>query len=262
MSTPLLRFEVGRRPSQQRCGNRRDGTSPHSIRSRVAVPCSRFGMRIAVEAVGIGKHRPFQSPKRSLAVADTDGMAGWNIAPFNRGESLRFPPFARRAFRLYGDRRRGRSVENARPLSFWSGSAGSRTERQAMSSEADPQATRKPTPPSTTLGRCAFRDFATPPARSPQDRKRRPFRIRVDDRATACRIPSSREHRPFHSRRKFLRKPPNTVDMARAGAGRRRCRSRCCISMVMPQVSRCCISMVMPRAVWGPQSVVHPVANW
>ena len=196
------------------------------------------------------EHRPFQSPKRSLAVADTDGTAWreWNIVPFNRSAELRFPPFAHRAFGFMGDRRRGRSVENALPLSFWSGSAGSRTERQATSSEADPQGKREPTPllingsalaglstlcprrrspvnqvavgkgwvtPSNDLGRWRVRSFAAPPARSPQDRKHRPFRIRC--RRTGNGVPDQRrpeKHRPFQ-----FRGESNRYGYRRHGAG-------------------------------------------
>ena len=54
------------------------------------------------------------------------------------GAELRFPPFAHRAFRLIGDRRRGRSVENARPLSLDRGRFGSQTAWRAISSDNDP----------------------------------------------------------------------------------------------------------------------------
>ena len=70
----------------------------------------------------------FNTP-RSPAVADTDGHgAGTEHRPIQSGAESRFRPFAHRAFGFMGDRRRGRSVENARPLVLWSRSGVIRIE--------------------------------------------------------------------------------------------------------------------------------------
>ena len=72
----------------------------------------------------IGKeHSPFQSGRTSAEAADG------NIARFNRGVELRFPPFAHRTSGSTGDRHRGRSVENAPALGRGSNAGRSRITR-------------------------------------------------------------------------------------------------------------------------------------
>ena len=130
---------------------RPDGTSPHSNRSRVAFPTLRpprlefswgpapwtkRGKRTTAGALVLG----------GIRVAATGGR---NIAPFKllwlwpimrriqravrsehrpnqSGAELRFPPFDHRASVFLGNRRRGRSVENARPPVPWFGAGGVR----------------------------------------------------------------------------------------------------------------------------------------
>ena len=207
-------------------------------------------MRIAVEAVGIGNIARFKVPSGVWRLRIPTARHGGNGTSSHSigAPSCVSHPSPTAPFGFMGDRRRGRSVENALPLSFWSGSAGSRTERQATSSEADPQGKREPTPllingsalaglstlcprrrspvnqvavgkgwvtPSNDLGRWRVRSFAAPPARSPQDRKHRPFRIRC--RRTGNGVPDQRrpeKHRPFQ-----FRGESNGYGYRRHGAG-------------------------------------------
>ena len=67
------------------------------------------------------EHRPIQSSGRALSKCEVPAARLGEHRPIQTGAGLRFPPFAHRAFGCLGDRRRGRSVENARPLSLWSG---------------------------------------------------------------------------------------------------------------------------------------------
>ena len=75
------------------------GTSP--LQCRVA----EVGVGIAVGMVAEGRNAGF-------------GASYPNIAPFN--SEMRFPPFDHRASGCFGDRRRGRSVEDAQPVMPWS----------------------------------------------------------------------------------------------------------------------------------------------
>ena len=74
------------------------------------------------------EHRPFQIVRETVVkgwitpstpLADLRGgpagVVRSNIAPFNRGAELRFPPLRPPRLWFSGDRRRGRSVENALP---------------------------------------------------------------------------------------------------------------------------------------------------
>ena len=201
---PAIRrsFEVGRRPSQ--------------------------GSVLAAATVGI-EHRPFQSSGRALPRCGGPVARSGRTSPHsNEGRSCVSHPSPTAPFGCMGDRRRGRSVENARPLSLSSGS-GRRPGR--VSSDivrSRPRATQKPAPPldqwhgadgvihalSTAtiprqssrggqrvgnpldeLGRWPFRAFATPPAP---------------------------EHRPFHSRRKGRRKSSSGRRPSPLGRPRRR----------------------------------------
>ena len=139
--------------------------------------------------------------------------AGSNIALFNSGPALpmcRGPPAAtsphsnesRVAFstlrsprlRLFGDRRRGRSVENALPLSFWSGSVRQPTRNR---------------PPSLING-TALTGLSTlcPRRRSPVNQVAvvkgwiTPSTNLADGRSGPSRMPrSAPEHRPIQSAR-------------------------------------------------------------
>ena len=79
---------------------------------------------------------PFKSQPSVCRRAETQRVRTEH-RPIQSGAELRFPPFAHRAFGCLGDRRRGRSVENARPLSLWSGSVRQSDRVTRTSSEAD-----------------------------------------------------------------------------------------------------------------------------
>ena len=102
---------------------------------------SRSSQRLMLAvARGAGRTAPMakavQAPGSNISpikvgpsVADVESAGGtvWTEhRPIQTGAELRFPPFAHRAFWLFGDRRRGRSVENAPPLSLGSGWDGIR----------------------------------------------------------------------------------------------------------------------------------------
>ena len=128
--------------------NRREGTSPHSIRGRVAfptlrpprlrlfggpVPWTKRGKRTTCAALfGVGhadrggsrRNRTSPHSKFGRVLPRCGGpvaRSGTEHRPIQFLAELRFPPFAHRAFGYLGDRRRGRSVENARPLSLLAG---------------------------------------------------------------------------------------------------------------------------------------------
>ena len=93
-----------------------DGTSPHSIGGRVAFPTpSTTAPRLT------GDRRRGRSVENARPLCPVLGGRHPDRGdcrehrPNQPGAELRFPPFDHRASVDFGDRRRGRSVENARP---------------------------------------------------------------------------------------------------------------------------------------------------
>ena len=111
-------------------GDRQDGTSPLSTRPGDG-RSAEDGGAIPTE------HRPFQ-------VAALEGL------------ELRFPPFDHRASVFPGDRRRGRSVENARPLAHCSRRAMGRPEEGTSPLSSSPGDGQPP----AEGGRAAGRNIA------------------------------------------------------------------------------------------------------
>ena len=98
--------------------------SLHVLQSRALRPCST-NCQLHRQQQGLAGHR---APTTTV---------GSEHRPIQSGAELRFPPFAHRAFGCLGDRRRGRSVENARPprpVSGWGrhpDCGGSRRDRRS-----------------------------------------------------------------------------------------------------------------------------------
>ena len=104
---------------QARVHQRREGCRGQSVEKHAA----------AGPLVEAGRHPEpgrWRRPKpRNIAPSSWRGAlvvfpaSGKKHRPFQFRPELRFPPFDHRAFWLVGDRRRGRSVENAQPLVLW-----------------------------------------------------------------------------------------------------------------------------------------------
>ena len=100
-TTPRLGFFRGRR------GGRKRRRTRAGLCSRPAAP----GRGHPGEGTS-----PLSKSTGDAGLRRVMAQSGRNIAPFNSRElELRFPPLDHRASVFLGDRRRGRSVENARP---------------------------------------------------------------------------------------------------------------------------------------------------
>jgi len=62
---------------------------------------------------------PFSIPGRAVGRFGVSAPPSERTSPYSIGSELRFPPFDHRASWFLGDRRRGRSVENAPPPVLW-----------------------------------------------------------------------------------------------------------------------------------------------
>ena len=196
-------------------GDRRGGRSVEN--APTAEHCSRLGTGPQWQP-SASNIAPFKFPAERCRCAEYRPGDLDKTSPHSIGAELRFPPFAHRAFGCLGDRRRGRSVENARPLSLWSGSVRQPDCVSRTSSEADPR----------RHGRRPLRDqwhgvdgvihalsTATIPRQSSRggqsvgdphdDLGRSPFRL--------SRTPPVPKHRPIQSARAVRRRLRNTVDI-------------------------------------------------